>query len=92
MVLIASNGKDLTSEMFSMRHSGGASITVWGAFSYKGIMQLQVVQVRQTAAGYVQMLQKSAIGTEDPRLYGDEWHFQQDNAAIQNARHTLTFL
>ena len=30
--------------------------------------------------------------TECARLYDDESHFQQDNAAIHNARHTLIFL
>ena len=64
---------------------------VWGAFSYQGTMQLQVVQGRQTETGYVRMLQRSALVTEDPRLCGDELHSQQNNAAIHNARHTLTF-
>ena len=35
---------------------------------------------------------KDQLVTEGPRLCGDEWNFQQDNAAIHNARHTLTFL
>ena len=34
---------------------------VWGAFSYRGAMELQVVQGRQTAADYVGMLQRSII-------------------------------
>ena len=38
------------------------------------------------------MLQRPASVTEGSRLCGDEWHFQQDNIAIHNARHTLTFL
>ena len=70
------HGKDFTPKMFSTRHIGGGSIMVWGAFSYRGTMQLQVMQGRQIAASYVRMLQRSALVTEGPRLCGDEWRFQ----------------
>ena len=50
-------------------------------------MELQVVQGRQTEAGYVGVLQRSYLTTEGPRLCGDEWFLQQDNAAV----HTMTF-
>ena len=53
---------------------------------------LQVVQRRQTAVGYVNMLQNTSMMTEGPRLCGDGWLFQQDSAAIHRARYTLTFL
>uniref|UniRef100_A0A673JVZ7 Uncharacterized protein n=1 Tax=Sinocyclocheilus rhinocerous TaxID=307959 RepID=A0A673JVZ7_9TELE len=40
------------------------------AFSFNGIMELQVVQGHQTAAGYVDMLQRASLLTEGPRLCG----------------------
>lgn len=46
-----------------------------GAFSFSGTRELQVVEGRQTGAGYVQMLQQASFMTEGPRLCASSWLF-----------------
>uniref|UniRef100_A0A3Q2UXP4 Tc1-like transposase DDE domain-containing protein n=1 Tax=Haplochromis burtoni TaxID=8153 RepID=A0A3Q2UXP4_HAPBU len=67
------------------------TIMVWGTFSVSGTMELQEVQGRQTAAGYVQVLQRASHMTEGHRLCGNDWVFQQDNATVHNARRKRDF-
>ena len=68
-------------EIFSTRHSGRAPIVVRGAFLYRVAMKLQVVQGSQNATVYIGMLEQSLLFTEGARLCGEDWIFQQVNAA-----------
>ena len=52
--------KNMPSEFYST-YSGGGSIMIWGAFSYGGTMELQVVQGRQSADDYIRMLQNASF-------------------------------
>ena len=53
-------------------------------------MNLSVV--RQKTADYVKMLNDLSIAQEGHRLYGEEWIFQEDNAATHNALITKKYL
>ena len=41
---------------------------VWGAFSYRGTIELQIVQRLQNAAGYFGMLERSSLFTKGARF------------------------
>ena len=56
-----------------------------GGFSSSGKLELQFVSGRQKAADYVKMLNDLSLVQEGRRLCGEEWIFQQDNAAIPNS-------
>ena len=54
-------------------------------FSSSGKLKLQFVSGWQKAADYVKMLNELSLAQEGCCLCGEEWIFQQDNAAIHNA-------
>ena len=55
-----------------------------GVFSSSAKLKLQFVSGQQKAADYVKMLNDLSLAKEGCHLCGEEWIFQQDNAAIQN--------
>ena len=56
-----------------------------GDFSSSGKLKPQFVSGRQKAVDYVKMLNYLSLAQEERRLWGEEWIFQKDNAAIYNA-------
>ena len=63
-----------------------------GTFLSPGKLKLQFVSGRQKAADYVKMLNELSFAQEGRRLCGEEWIFQQDNAAKHNASITKKYL
>ena len=63
-----------------------------GGFSSSGKFKLQFVSGRQKAVNYVKILKDLSLTQEGHHLCGEEWTFQQDNAAIHNASITKKYL
>ena len=86
--------KTFPEEDYSASHSRGGSLMIVGVgdFSSSGKLELQFVSGRQKATDYVKMLNDSSLTQEGRRLCGEEWIFQQDNAAIHNASITKKYL
>ena len=63
-----------------------------GGFSSSGKFKLHFFSGRQNAANYVKMLNDLYLALKGRRLCGEEWIFQQDNAAIHNALMTKKYL
>ena len=62
-----------------------------GTFSSLEKLKLQFVSGQQKAADYVKMLNDLFLAQEEHCLHGEEWIFQQDNAAIHNASITKKY-
>ena len=84
--------KKFPAENYSTRHSGGGSLMIWQTFSSSRKFKLQFVSGQQKAADYVKMLNDLSLTQEGHHLCGEEWIFQQDNAAIHNESITKKYL
>ena len=62
------------------------------AFSSSGNLKLPYVSGRQKAADYVKILNDLSLVHGGRHLCGEEWIFQQDNAATHNASITKKYL
>ena len=54
--------------------------------------KLQFVSAQQKAADYVKMLNDLSLAQDGHCLWGEEWIFLQDNAAVHNASRTKKYL
>ena len=86
------HAKNFPEENYSTRHSGGGFLMICGAFLSLRKLKLKFIISRQKAADYVKMLNDLSLAQEGCRLCGEEWIFQQYNAAIHNASITKKYL
>lgn len=72
------------------RGFGGGTLMVWAAFCYKGKTPMCFISTRMNASMYVELLDSELIEFAG-NIYGDNWTYQQDNAAIHTAKVTKNF-
>lgn len=73
------------------RNFQGGSLMVWAAFGYHGKSPMCFISHKMNSEKYVELLDDVLINFGEIIL-GDNWTFQQDNAAIHNAAITKEFL
>lgn len=66
------------------RQHGGGSVMVWGAITSKGPIELVVLNGRQKAINYLELLKNQKIKMAE-KMETNSFVFQQDNAAIHTA-------
>lgn len=75
---------------YVQRQSGGGSIMVWGAFSSRGKAALAILDGKQRSADYIYTVSEHMLPFAH-RMYGTDFTYQQDNAAIHCSRETMDF-
>lgn len=83
--------KDMPLETFSTRDIEEDLVMILGTISFQGRMELQIIQGRQIATGYVGLLEGSSLFIKGPRLCRNDWIFRGDKATTHNASSTKNF-
>ena len=87
------HAKNFPEENYSTRHSKGGSLMIRsGVFSSSGKLNLQFFIDHWQIVVYEKMLNNLSLAREGRGLCGEEWIFQQDNAAIHYASITKKYL
>lgn len=72
----------------SKRAQGGGSVMLWAAFGYHGKTELAIIKGNMDATDYTTVL-KDFLLPCGKNIGGKNFIFQQDNAPIHKAKHTL---
>ena len=85
--------KDLRKEkdIFSKRQNGGASVMTWAGFSELGKTDLAFVEGNQKSHNCIYTLSEYLLSFAY-KMYGCDFIFQQDNAAIHTSGETKMWL
>lgn len=73
------------------RHSRVGGVMVWGAICYNGPVSFTIVEGKQSAQSYKNLLETQRA-TISEKMNGNDWLLQQDNAPIHTARLVKTWL
>ena len=73
------------------RQCGGGSIMVWGMVLPNGIIHLEMVEERMNSEAYINILQDRAIPIIEEYFDGQQYYFQQDNAACHVSKMAMQF-
>lgn len=69
------------------RNFGGETLMIWAAFSYNSKTPICKISTRMNADKYIDLLEDILIWFLEEN-HGDNVIFQQDNAAVHNAKKT----
>jgi len=83
--------KSKSNTYFMHRNMGGKSVMVWGAFSWKGKLNLGFFTKKVNSDKYIDMLDNNLIPFARD-VYNNLILFQQDNASIHKSKKTMKWL